>query len=94
MSRRVPCVAVAALVALTAIQLSAQKPSVDYKAPRTPWGDPDLQGNYTNLSEAGTPMERPKAFDGRNMNRLRTGAILTVLEPGKVVRPMRHLVPR
>src|SRR5215208_3014764 len=39
-----------------------------YKVPRTPWGDPDLQGNYTNLSEAGTPMERPKEFDGRNMN--------------------------
>ena len=37
-------------------------------AARTPWGDPDLQGNYTNLSEAGTPMERPKEFEGRNLN--------------------------
>jgi hypothetical protein len=27
--------------------------------PRTPWGDPDLQGNYTNLWELGTPLERP-----------------------------------
>jgi hypothetical protein len=39
-----------------------------YHAPRTPWGDPDLQGNYTNLSEAGTPMERPKEFEGRDMS--------------------------
>ena len=27
--------------------------------PRTPWGDPDLQGTYTNSNEAGLPMERP-----------------------------------
>jgi hypothetical protein len=43
--------------------LSAQSP---HRGPRTPWGDPDLQGNYTNLSEAGTPMERPKEFEDRN----------------------------
>ena len=50
----------------TAVTLSAQ--SGRDRGPRTPWGDPDLQGNYTNLSEAGTPMERPKEFEGRNMN--------------------------
>jgi hypothetical protein len=33
--------------------------------PRTPWGDPDLQGNYTNLWEVGTPFERPDEFAGR-----------------------------
>jgi hypothetical protein len=51
---------------LAAAALSAQ--SATYHAPRTPWGDPDLQGNYTNLSEAGTPLERPKEFEGRNLN--------------------------
>jgi hypothetical protein len=55
-----------AAVVLASAPLSAQKG--DYKAPRTPWGDPDLQGNLTNLSEAGTPMERPKEYEGRNMN--------------------------
>jgi hypothetical protein len=39
-----------------------------YTAPRTPWGDPDLQGNFTVISEAGTPMERPKEFEGKNLN--------------------------
>lgn len=39
-----------------------------YAAPRTPWGDPDLQGNFTVISEAGTPMERPKEFEGKNLN--------------------------
>jgi len=51
---------------MIAVTLSAQ--SGRDRGPRTPWGDPDLQGNYTNLSEAGTPMERPKEFEGRNMN--------------------------
>ena len=36
-------------------------------APRTPWGDPDLQGTYTNKYETSTPLERPKEFEGRRM---------------------------
>ncbi len=39
-----------------------------YHAPRTPWGDPDFQGNYTNLYEAGTPLERPEQFAGRRLS--------------------------
>jgi hypothetical protein len=35
--------------------------------PRTPWGDPDLQGYYTNKYEYGTPFERPAAFAGRRL---------------------------
>src|SRR5262245_57996701 len=35
--------------------------------PKTPWGDPDLQGWYTNLSENGTPLERPDQFAGRRL---------------------------
>lgn len=36
--------------------------------PRTPWGDPDLQGYYTNKYEYGTPFERPAAFAGKGAN--------------------------
>jgi hypothetical protein len=32
------------------------------EVPRTPWGDPDLQGSYTNTYEYGTPFERPDQF--------------------------------
>jgi len=39
-----------------------------YKTPRTPWGDPDFQGNFTNLYEAGTPLERPQQFAGRKLS--------------------------
>ena len=32
---------------------------------RTPWGDPDLQGAYTNSDESLIPMERPDSLTGR-----------------------------
>jgi hypothetical protein len=64
--RRSSLLAVAVLV-LAGASASAQKPS-EYRAPRTAWGDPDLQGNYTNLSEAGTPLERPKEYEGKDTN--------------------------
>jgi hypothetical protein len=34
---------------------------------RTPWGDPDLQGTFTNGDEYGTPLERPERFAGRRL---------------------------
>jgi len=39
-----------------------------YKAPRTPWGDPDLQGTYTNSDESGIPMEKPDEFAGKRLD--------------------------
>jgi hypothetical protein len=36
-----------------------------WTAPRTPWGDPDISGNVTNVFEASTPFERPDEFAGR-----------------------------
>jgi len=33
--------------------------------PRTPWGDPDLQGMYSNSNESGIPMQRPAEFAGK-----------------------------
>src|SRR6185295_14731673 len=38
-----------------------------YRPPRTPWGDPDLSGNYTNKYEQGTPFERPQEFEGKRI---------------------------
>ena len=39
-----------------------------YVPPKTPWGDPDLQGTYTNKDENGIPMERPGQFDGKSVD--------------------------
>jgi hypothetical protein len=35
--------------------------------PRTPWGDPDIQGTYSNSNEYATPLERPQRFAGRRL---------------------------
>ena len=44
----------------------AGKPAVpkNWKASRTPWGDPDIAGVYTNSDENGIPFERPAEFEG------------------------------
>jgi len=56
-----------ALLALSSSQVVAQT----WTPPRTPWGDPDLQGNYTNKYEQGTPFERPAEFEGRTLEQIR-----------------------
>jgi hypothetical protein len=55
---------------------TAAKP---YSPPRTPWGDPDLQGDYTNLFEAGTPLERPDQLAGRKLEDVK-GAELAAIK--------------
>src|SRR5262245_24489142 len=35
---------------------------VEYKAPRTPWGDPDLQGVWSSDDLENVPMSRPAQF--------------------------------
>jgi len=35
------------------------------QTPRTPWGDPDLQGTFTTDNSIGVPLERPKQFGTR-----------------------------
>jgi hypothetical protein len=38
-----------------------------YVAPRTPWGDPDLQGLWPSIDMQGTPYERPPELAGRTV---------------------------
>src|SRR5438045_4320914 len=63
-------------VALCATTLSAQtsRPAAPsarqartYVPKKTPWGDPDLQGTYTNKDENGIPFERPSGLAGKNL---------------------------
>ena len=39
----------------------------EYSPPKTPWGEPDLQGIYTNADENGTPMEQPADLAGKRL---------------------------
>jgi hypothetical protein len=44
--------------------------AASWTPPRTAWGDPDLQGVFTNSNEYATPLERPEQFAGRRMEDL------------------------
>jgi hypothetical protein len=65
-----------AVVLMTAVAVGAQTPAKapakatstkTYVPSKTPWGDPDLQGNFTNKYEQGTPFERPAEFEGKRI---------------------------
>ena len=55
--------AVAALVLACVAGAPAAAQDRKYSTPRTPWGDPDLQGTYSNRTI--TPFERPANVGGR-----------------------------
>jgi len=38
-----------------------------YVPPKTPWGDPDIQGGWTNVNENGIPMEKPNGIAGQSL---------------------------
>ena len=40
-------------------------PRGTYVPATTPWGDPDITGDYNNSDESGIPFERPEEFAGR-----------------------------
>src|SRR5678815_3530413 len=42
----------------------------DWKPSRTPWGDPDLSGVYSNSDESNLPFERPAQFNGRRLEEI------------------------
>jgi len=47
---------------------STTKSPGKWSVPRTPWGDPDLQGSFTNKDENGTPFERPADLAGKSLS--------------------------
>jgi hypothetical protein len=59
------------IACVSVIQGQAQKESpigrgteATYRAPRTSWGDPDLEGKWPGM--AGVPLQRPESFGTRN----------------------------
>ena len=38
-----------------------------YVPPKTPWGDPQIAGAYTNSDESGIPFEKPAQFEGKKL---------------------------
>ncbi|MEO8256430.1 MAG: hypothetical protein ABI868_03710 [Acidobacteriota bacterium] len=67
------------IAALTAVSTAAQqkapgaakapaRAAKNYTPAKTPWGDPDLTGVYTNKDESGIPIERPAQFAGKSLD--------------------------
>src|SRR5262245_20570545 len=81
-----PVIALAVLIAISLITAPASAqtrtaPATALKKwtpPRTPWGDPDLQGSYSNISENGTPLERPEIFEGRRLEDIKGEELLAI----------------
>ena len=62
------CALVAVVVGLPAAlagQTQRAKPGKAWTVPKTPWGDPDLQGVWTSDDMLTIPMQRPEQFAGR-----------------------------
>ena len=58
---------VAAVLSQAKAPAAPSRGSNTWTPPRTPWGDPDLQGVYANDNEYATPLERPDEFAGRTL---------------------------
>jgi len=50
-----------------AAKAAPAKTTKAYTLPRTPWGDPDIAGVFTNNDESGIPLERPNQFEGKRL---------------------------
>ena len=53
-------------------QVSGWIKTSTYVPPKTPWGDPDIQGGYSNVNENGIPFEKPG-----NLSNLRSARSMT-----------------
>ena len=60
--RQLAALAVIAIVGLAPVHVASQS-AESAALPRTPWGDPDLQGQWTNATT--TPLERPAELAGQ-----------------------------
>jgi hypothetical protein len=54
-------------VALMLVPLFSLGQAANTAMPRTPWGDPDLQGTWSSEAELSVPFERPREFGDRQI---------------------------
>jgi hypothetical protein len=51
----------------TTATLPIPRPAAGFAQPKTPWGDPDLQGFWPGVAMEGVPLQRPARFGTRNV---------------------------
>src|SRR4051794_5373081 len=62
---RIPLVGLIAVMVAVAAPALAAPVAKNWTAPKTPWGDPDIQGTWTDDDCIGTPMNRPANLGDR-----------------------------
>ena len=67
-------------LAYPAAQSSGARGTSGYTVPKTPWGDPDLQGSYNNSNESGIPMARPAELAGRRLEDVKPQELQKLIE--------------
>jgi len=84
MLKRLTLVSVAAVSLSAALAAQSNAPSrtaaKPYTPPKTAWGDPDIQGNYTNKYEQGTPFERPADLEGKTLADIKPGELAEIVK--------------
>ena len=65
---------------LAFLAMAASATAQASRVPRTPWGDLDIQGTYTNKYEQGTPFERPQEFEGRQIKDVSAAELKDILQ--------------
>ena len=50
----------------SAAKPAAKAPARGWTAPRTPWGDPDIEGFWPGTDFVGVPLQRPDGLGTRN----------------------------
>jgi hypothetical protein len=50
-----------------AATLPTPRPAAGFVQPKTPWGDPDIQGFWPGVEMVGVPLQRPARFGTRNV---------------------------
>src|SRR5881394_2729621 len=80
MSKRFVLVPVVAVLLSAALAAQTARQTKPYTPPKTAWGDPDLQGNYTNKYEQGTPFERPAEFEGKTLPDISSAELADIIK--------------
>src|SRR5215467_11198398 len=68
------------LACASALALALPAAAQTAKVPRTPWGDPDIGGNYNNSNESGIPMQRPAELAGKTLAEVTPAELTRLLD--------------
>src|SRR5438552_10997583 len=91
--RQMTGVAIALLFGLSIATIQAERPAEQvarvppgYTAPRTPWGDPDLNGIWPSIDMVRVPVQRPPQYGTRLFMTPAEHAALEQREQDQIVR--------